>query len=117
MDAFVLRNVMKRQTAALLACCDALDAQDAKIGVLLCAGRIRPPAPDLASRGVFHRVSSFFSRLASHICVTFAAVGVVLALLITATAMGWSETAQLLCNTPTMIIEVGGPLHSPGLAC
>ncbi|TVY91129.1 Low-affinity iron/zinc ion transport protein [Lachnellula willkommii] len=34
-----------------------------------------------------------------------AAVFTVFALLLTATLMQWSETGQLLCNTPTMIIE------------
>jgi low-affinity ferrous iron transport protein len=106
-DAFVLRNVMARQTAALLARCDALDAQDAKLSTVLRKPHIAPPAPDLGISGPFYRVSFFFSRLAGHTAVTLAAVGVVVLLLAAATAMGWSETAQLLCNSPTMIIEGG----------
>ena len=47
--------------------------------------------------------------MAGHISVTFASVGMVLALLVTATAMQWTTTAQLLCNTPTMIIEACNP--------
>ena len=49
------------------------------------------------------------SRMAGHLAVTFASVGVVVALLIVATAMQWTTTAQLLCNTPTMIVEVCNP--------
>ncbi len=60
MDAFVLRNVMKRQTAALLACCDSLDDQDAKIAELLGTKHISPPGPDQASQGIFYRISFFF---------------------------------------------------------
>ena len=60
MDAFVLRNVMKRQTAALLACCDSLDVQDAKIAELLGTPQISPPLPDQVSQGRFYRISFFF---------------------------------------------------------
>ena len=59
-DAFVLRNVMKRQTAALLACCDCLDEQDAKIAEVLGTKHISAPSPDQASQGVFYRISFFF---------------------------------------------------------
>ena len=60
MDAFVLRNVMKRQTAALLACCDSLDVQDAKVAELLGTPQISPPLPDQVSQGLFYRISFFF---------------------------------------------------------
>ena len=66
-DAFVLRNVMKRQTAALLAYCDRLDEQDAEIAKLLGTGQISPPTPDQASEGIFYRFSFFFRcSAASH---------------------------------------------------
>ena len=106
-DAFVLRNVMKRQTAMLLARCTDLDKLDAKMSEVLHAGQITAPAPELATQSIFYRVSFFFSRLVGHVAVTISAVVIVILLLIAATAMGWSETAQLLCNTPTMIIEGG----------
>ena len=106
-DAFVLRNVMKRQQGALLASCDALDALDAEISAALGAAHISLPSSDVTTMGPFYRISLFFSRLTGHVAVTYASVGVVILLLVSATAMGWSETAQLLCNTPTMIIEGG----------
>ena len=59
-DAFVLRNVMKRQTTALLACCDSLDKQDAKIAQQLGMKHISPPAPEQALLGIFYRYSFFF---------------------------------------------------------
>ena len=107
MDAFVLRNVMKRQQGALLKSCDALDALDAEISAALGAAHVSLPPSEVTTMGPFYRVSSFFSRLAGHVAVTYASVGVVILLLVSASAMGWSETAQLLCNTPTMIIEGG----------
>ena len=107
MDAFVLRNVMKRQQGALLKSCDALDALDAEISAVLGAAYVSVPPSEVTTMGLFYRVSSFFSRLAGHVAVTYASVGVVILLLVSASAMGWSETAQLLCNTPTMIIEGG----------
>ena len=58
---------------------------------------------------------SLCSRLAGHVAVTCASVGVVIILLITATAMQWTTTAQLLCNTPTMIIEVRNHLQGINL--
>ena len=106
-DAFVLRNVMQRQQGALLAGGDALDALDAKISAALGAGCICPPPPEATSMGPVYRVSSFFSRLVGHVEVTYASVAIVVLLLVSATAMGWTETAQLMCNTPTMIIEGG----------
>ena len=44
-----------------------------------------------------------------HVALQFLAFGVVVSLLATASAMRWTVTAQLICNTPTMILEVGPP--------
>ena len=102
-DAFVLRNVMKRQNAALLNGCDALDQGDLVTSSLLGLAPLDPPP---YPRGVlFHRMSMQLGTAAAHICTVFLAVAVVIGLLTTATAMMWTQTAQLLCNTPTMIIE------------
>ena len=42
----------------------------------------------------------------SRVALQFLAFGVVVSLLATASAMKWTVTAQLICNTPTMILEV-----------
>lgn len=104
-DAFVLRNVMKRQSMHLLTHCDLLDISDAKVGSLLNLPSI--PAPLCPKGGCCHRVSVRMGQAAAHIATVFLAVAVVVGLLITATAMAWTQTAQLLCNTPTMIVEGG----------
>jgi len=70
-DAFVLRNVMKRQVAALLACCDSLDEQDAKISDLLGTQQISPPPPALASKGFFYQMSFLFRY--SQVCSSVSA--------------------------------------------
>lgn len=51
------------------------------------------------------RLSDGLGRVCSRAGASCAAVAVVAGLLVTATALGWTETAQLLCNTPTMIVE------------
>lgn len=102
-DAFVLRNVMKRQTASLLAGCDRLNDSDTQIATLLSLPPIDPPP--FPQGGPVHHISVKMGRAAAHIVTVLLAVLAVIGLLITATAMGWTQTAQLLCNTPTMIIE------------
>lgn len=102
-DAFVLRNVMRRQSMHLLNQCDLVDISDAKVGSLLNLLSIQTRL--CVKGGCCHRVSMKMSQAAAHIATVFLAVVVVVSLLITATAMAWTQTAQLLCNTPTMIIE------------
>ena len=104
-DAFLLRNCMKRQTTIILGCCDELDKTDQEMAEALKLPQIA--APQFAVPSFFGRVSHQVGRCAAHILAVFLAGAVVIALLITATAMSWTTTAQLLCNTPTMIIEGG----------
>ena len=51
------------------------------------------------------KVSIWINNICSSQWSVITAVVVVLGLIIMASAMVWSETAQLICNTPTMIIE------------
>ena len=53
----------------------------------------------------------FVSWLSSTLYALLASVLLIVTLLSVATAMHWSQTGQLLCNTPTMIIE--GPPVPP----
>ena len=94
---------MRRQSASLLTSCDLLDDSDAQVGLLLNLAPLA--APCLPQGGCFHRISMKLGQAAAHIATVFLAVAVVVGLLVTATAMGWTQTAQLLCNTPTMIVE------------
>lgn len=104
-DAFVLRNCMKRQNAVILDHCDKLDVIDAEMAAILNVPQVATPASIRPS--FFGRISRSVGRWAAHIFSVCLAVVVVIALLIVASCMGWSTTAQLLCNTPTMIIEGG----------
>lgn len=51
------------------------------------------------------RISTFINMVCSHEYSVIASFVIVLGLVILASAMRWSETAQLVANTPTMIIE------------
>ncbi|KAL0045909.1 hypothetical protein WJX82_008219 [Trebouxia sp. C0006] len=104
-DAFVLRNCMKRQNAVILDHCDKLDVIDAEMAAILNLPQVATPA--FVRPNFFGRVSHSVGQWAAHIFSVCLAVVVVIALLIVASCMGWSTTAQLLCNTPTMIIEGG----------
>ena len=44
-------------------------------------------------------------RICAHPIAVIASVVVVVALIAVATGLRWSETGQLLCNSPTMIVE------------
>ena len=94
---------MQRQNGSLLEGCSTLDDSDIEIACLL--GLAPLEAPPFPQGGLFHRLSMGMSEAAANIATVFVAVAVVVGLLITATAMDWTQTAQLLCNTPTMIIE------------
>ena len=52
-----------------------------------------------------NRISLFINRVCSNEWSVVSAFAIVLGLVILASAMLWSETAQLIANTPTMIIE------------
>eukprot|EP00891_Asterochloris_glomerata_P003002 jgi/Astpho2/3002/Aster-03311 len=104
-NAFVLRNVMKRLNRAVLACYDSLDLQDLKLAEVLGIQNIKAPA--FVTGNMFYRMSAGLGRAAAHAVSTFLAFGLVIGLLATASAMKWTVTAQLICNTPTMILEGG----------
>ena len=52
-----------------------------------------------------NRISLFINRICSNEWSVVSAFVIVLGLVVLASAMLWSETAQLIANTPTMIIE------------
>lgn len=104
-DAFVLRNCMKCQNTAILQQCSDLDAKDAELAAILNVLHISSPAFGIS--GAFGRISHRVGQLAAHVMTVLLAGALVVALLITASVMRWTTTAQLLCNTPTMIIEGG----------
>ncbi len=96
---------MKRQNAVILDQCDKLDVIDAEMAAILNVPQVATPA--FVTPSFFGRISRSVGQCAAHIFSVFLAGVVVIVLLIAATCMGWSTTAQLLCNTPTMIVEGG----------
>ena len=96
---------MKRQTDIIMQQCDALDTKDAEVAAILNVPLVS--SPEMAIPGFFGQISHRVGHWAANITTVFVAATLVVALLVTASAMGWTTTAQLLCNTPTMIIEGG----------
>ncbi|CEP64507.1 Fet4p LALA0_S12e00364g [Lachancea lanzarotensis] len=54
---------------------------------------------------ITYRISSKINSICSSDWSVVASVVIILSLIIIASGLRWSETAQLICNTPTMIIE------------
>lgn len=102
-DGFVLRNLYARGEVTADEQFLALERADMRLLDLLNLPHpVRPaePAPSLAMR-----ISTSISDFTGRASVSVGSVVLVILLIITASAMLWSETGQLLCNTPTMIIE------------
>lgn len=107
-DGFVLRNVHHRETVMADRHFSMLAEQDFRLFSML---DIPFPEDDRQARDkkASARLAARISHWIGHICevpgATTASVIAVVALLAVASAMQWTETGQLLCNTPTMIVE------------
>ncbi|KAH8886496.1 Low affinity iron permease [Thozetella sp. PMI_491] len=103
MDGFILRNVHHRETLMADRHFEQLLEQDFKLFHLL--GMPLPEEEPAARRSISVRISAFIAHLVEVSYASVAAVLIVVILLAIASAMQWTETGQLLCNTPTMIVE------------
>ncbi|CAK7222242.1 low-affinity Fe(2+) transport protein [Sporothrix bragantina] len=107
-DGFVLRNVHHRETVMADRHFALLAEQDFRLFTLLDMPFPENDRSHSNSTGR-RRLASRISRWIGHVCevpaATTASVVAVVALLVVASAMQWTETGQLLCNTPTMIVE------------
>ncbi|KAM3150619.1 Low-affinity iron/zinc ion transport protein<br_fet4 [Botrytis cinerea] len=102
-DGFVLRNVYHRDEKVAEEQFEKIAESDDRLLDLL-----NIPSPyqtPTKPRNFSTRASAAAGEFCALSGVCVASVGVVFALLATASIMKWSETGQLLCNTPTMIIE------------
>lgn len=77
------------------------DSQD-MIDLLGLPIELEPPKKKMT---LSDRISIYINRICSNKYSVVFAVVVVLGLIILASGLRWSETAQIICNTPTMIIE------------
>ncbi|ESZ92913.1 hypothetical protein SBOR_6686 [Sclerotinia borealis F-4128] len=102
-DGFVLRNVYHRDEKVAEVQFEEMAESDDRLLDLL-----NIPAPYQAPskpRNCGTRASTTAGYWCALSSVSVGSVGVVFALLVIASIMKWSETGQLLCNTPTMIVE------------
>lgn len=102
-DSFILKNVDHRETIMAEKHFNMLVEQDAKVfGLMGIESPLEHPEPKL---NLQKRISKKIGHAVESTLASYMAVSSVGALLIIASAMQWSETGQLLCNTPTMIFE------------
>ncbi|GAA5802160.1 Low-affinity iron/zinc ion transport protein fet4 [Helicostylum pulchrum] len=103
LDGFVLRNVYFRQDKQMDHQFDVLIDADEQIYQYL--NLPLPTKPLEEDRSIRTRVSNWMGNICSKAAAVGFAVIVIIVLICVASGMQWNETGQLLCNTPTMIIE------------
>ncbi|KAF8867158.1 Low affinity iron permease [Acephala macrosclerotiorum] len=106
-DAFILRNVGYRQNTILDEQIRTLEEQDLEVYSLLALPTPRVDCSESmkGEKRLSYRISRWFVMATSKWYVIVCAQAVVALVLLIATALRWSETGQLIANTPTMIIE------------
>ncbi|KAI6244819.1 Low-affinity iron/zinc ion transport protein fet4 [Erysiphe necator] len=101
-DGFVLRSLYYREERFVKERFLSMATEDQ---LLFDQIEVSATTPEEPKRSFTDTVSLAISNGCGHRYAPPGAIAVVVALLITATVMSWSITGQLLCNTPTMIIE------------
>lgn len=101
-DGFVLRNLYHRDEKYAKTQFRYLELSDMKLLEKL---NVPPPNRPRVQRSLSTRVSIAVGDAMGHRFTSVGAVLVVFLLLAIASILKWSETGQLLCNTPTMIAE------------
>lgn len=101
-DGFVLRNLYCRGERTVGDEFKHIAWSDGKVLDLL---NVEVPEKRIEKRALDTRISIATGDALGSTFASVAAVGFVISLLVIATIMRWSTTGQLLCNTPTMIIE------------
>ncbi|KAF3769787.1 Low affinity iron permease, partial [Cryphonectria parasitica EP155] len=102
-DGFILKNVDSREAQLAEKHFRELLDQDAMIFSAI--GIQMPLDTQMKKLSLNQRLSAAIGRACGSCLASYLAIFTVIALLIVATAMQWTETGQLLCNTPTMIVE------------
>ncbi|KAE9363607.1 low affinity iron transporter-like protein [Stipitochalara longipes BDJ] len=101
-DGFVLRNIYSIDETSAALQFRALMYSDSRILEVL---NIPVPVEPVKTLSLSERISLATSDMCGHRYTSVGAVLVVVGLLVAASILQWSETGQLLCNTPTMIVE------------
>lgn len=102
-DGFILNNVDAREAQMADKHFKKLLAQDSKVFALI--GIEVPFAAENPKMSLNKRMSNAIGRAVESTFASYFSFFSVISLLIIASAMQWTETGQLLCNTPTMIVE------------
>ncbi|KAI8988828.1 Low affinity iron permease-domain-containing protein [Pilobolus umbonatus] len=102
-DGFVLRNVYFRQDVILDNQFDLIQEADESIYQYLDIPL--PTKPLEEKHNLITRFSFWMSWMLSKSIAVLVGIIIVIGLIIIASLMHWSQTGQLICNTPTMIIE------------
>lgn len=102
-DSFVLKNVDHREEKMSQIYFNKLVAQDAKVFSLI--GLETPLETPMPKLNLQKRISAKVGAGVESAISSYVAVVTVIVLLSIASYLHWSETGQLLCNTPTMIFE------------
>lgn len=102
-DGFVLRNVYFRQDKLLDGQFDVLIDNDRAIFQYL--NLYLPEQNNFRKRSFSERLSNKMGDVCAHPLAVLFSFFVVVGLICVASGMKWNTTGQLLCNTPTMIIE------------
>ena len=107
-DGFVLRNVYFRQSAILETHLQALVSADQDVLSFLglpFSAREGDEAGGKEKKSLGLRISEGMIYYCAMPSAVIGSLVVVLILIAIATGLRWSETGQLLCNSPTMIVE------------
>ncbi|KAH8657570.1 low affinity iron transporter-like protein [Tricladium varicosporioides] len=101
-DGFVLRNLYCREEEDVNKQFAAVSASDRSLLDLL---NVPVSEKRVEVRSLAARISLWMGNTLGSRWTTLSSVGLVFILIFIASVMKWSTTGQLLCNTPTMIIE------------
>ncbi|KAH8895953.1 Low affinity iron permease, partial [Thozetella sp. PMI_491] len=102
-DGFVMKNVDHREAALTNQHFERLIDQDFKLFRLLDIDM--PSTPKPTKRSLNQRISAKIGHVCGSTAASYGSIFATFALIGVASAMQWTETGQLLCNTPTMIFE------------
>ncbi|KAG2196899.1 hypothetical protein INT47_005123 [Mucor saturninus] len=102
-DGFVLRNVYFRQDVILDEQFEVLSELDESLFQYL--NVTLPSKAEAQKTSLIKKISNHMGVLCAKPIAVSISILIVLALIGVASSMGWNQTGQLLCNTPTMILE------------
>ncbi|KAI1395834.1 Low affinity iron permease-domain-containing protein [Hypoxylon fuscum] len=102
-DGFIMKNVDHRETALAERHFQRLADQDYSLFRLMDIEM--PEVRENPKLSLNQRLSKVIGNWCGSTAASYTAVLTVFTLIIIASAMQWTETGQLLCNTPTMIVE------------